>query len=63
MSTEKYTQYELDTYEGRCLCDEEELKDGYCGSCPLEVHVKQMRDPKSWVHLSKGTWYKKASTK
>ena len=29
---------------------------GNCGSCTLSIHVRQMRDPDSWVHSSKGWW-------
>jgi len=50
--------YELLTYEGRMICDKEELGGGYCGSCPIEYHCQQMRDPYSWVHSSKHKWEK-----
>ena len=43
----KPTQYEIDSYEWR---KNSESKDpNYCGSCSLEVHVKQVRHPDSWV--------------
>ena len=43
------TEYELLTWKGRKLCDAYELGMGYCGSVPLEIHVKQMRDINDWV--------------
>jgi len=46
----KPSQYEIDTWDGRKICDEEEMGLGYCGSCSLEIHTNQMRDSKSWVH-------------
>lgn len=46
----KPTKYELETYEGRKISEERELGLGYCGSCSLEIHVDQVRNPKSWVN-------------
>lgn len=50
------TEYEKLTHEGRKICEEDELRGGYCGTCSLETHVSQMRDPGSWVHVSKERW-------
>ena len=55
------TLYERLTHKGRQICDKKELGYGYCGSASLAAHVKQMRDPKSWVHSSKDRWYKAAT--
>lgn len=52
----KPTQYEIDTWEGRKLCDETSLGVGYLGSCTLETHINQLRDLNSWVHVVKGGW-------
>lgn len=40
----------LMSYQGRCISDKEELKEGYCGSAPIEIHREQLNDPDSWVH-------------
>jgi len=45
-----YTEEEiLLSYKGRIISDMEGLKTGYCGSCPIEIHRKQLSDPDSWV--------------
>lgn len=44
------TPIEKMTWEGRCIEDAKQAD--YCGSCSLDVHVKQMRDPSSWVNFS-----------
>ena len=54
------TDYERLTYEGRKICDREELQGGYCGSCSLSIHIIQMRDPLSWVHASVPSWERAA---
>lgn len=57
------TEYEQITYEGRKICDRKDLGCGYCGSCPIEIHVEQMRDAESWVHSSKDEWCRQGCTK
>ncbi len=52
----KPTKYEQLTYEGRKICQREELQGGYCGSGPISIHIAQMRNPDSWVHTSKARW-------
>jgi hypothetical protein len=55
------TQYEEESYEWR---KNSESKDpNYCGSCSLECHIGQVRDPNSWVseymlNLWKDEWEK-----
>lgn len=56
----KYTEEEiLLSYEGRKISEREELKDGYCGSCPIETHRSQLNNPKSWVHPFVAGWIRK----
>jgi len=60
----KYTEKEiLLSYEGRCICDKQELGGGYCGSCSIKVHRKQLNDPKSWVHSSVKRWLEAVNPK
>ena len=56
MSEEIPTQFELETYEGRKVEERRDLAGGYCGTCDLSVHIKQLNDPKSWIHSSKDRW-------
>jgi hypothetical protein len=56
MSIENPTLYELETYEGRKICERRELGGGYCGSASFECHVNQLNNPESWVHSSKDRW-------
>jgi len=57
---DKYTEYERATHRGRKICEREELGDGYCGSCDLETHALQLRNPQSWVHSIKGEWLRRS---
>lgn len=50
----KPSEYELATHKGR-QADESDSP-GYCGSCSIEIHCAQVRDPKSWVHSSLKLW-------
>lgn len=50
------TEDELLTHEGRKICEAKELGGGYCGSCDIETHVIQVRDPESWIHTSLHKW-------
>lgn len=50
----KPTEYELATHKGRKI--DESRDPSYCGSCSIEIHCSQVRDPKSWVHSSIKTW-------
>lgn len=56
MSEEIPTEHELKTYKGRVKCDSADLGAGYCGSCSIEMHIKQLNDPDSWVHSSIPYW-------
>jgi len=47
-------------YEGRKLCDAEELGSAYMGSVSRDVHDSQVQDPASWVHKSRCTWLERA---
>jgi hypothetical protein len=49
------------SYKGRCISDKEELKGGYCGSCPIEMHRDQLADPDSWVHSCFNSWLERAT--
>lgn len=48
------TNYELITHRGRQIA--ESKMPGYCGSCDIETHCAQVRDPKSWVQSSLPLW-------
>lgn len=62
--TKKYTEKEiLLSYEGRCICDKQELGGGYCGSCSIEIHREQLNNPKSWVHSSMQHWLEAVNPK
>ena len=52
--------YAKRTYEGRVICDQQDLGAGYCGSASYEMHVSQLNDPDSWVHSSKERWLRAA---
>ena len=41
------TQYEIDSHKWRK--NSESKSPDYCGSCSLELHTEQVRDPDSWV--------------
>ena len=43
----KSTQYEIDSHKWRK--NSESKSSDYCGSCSLELHTEQVRDPDSWV--------------
>jgi hypothetical protein len=48
------TQLEWGLYEMR---KHSESKDpSYCGSCSIETHVSQLRNPESWVQTGKKLW-------
>lgn len=49
------TQYEIETYEGRKICEAEELGYNYC---PLDLytHVVQMRNKRSSARKSATGW-------
>ena len=42
MSIEKPSLYELQTHEGRKIEEAADLGMGYCGSCSLDIHIKQL---------------------
>lgn len=56
MSKVKPTEYELTTHNGRQI--DESKSPGYFGSCSIDVHCLQLKDPKSWVHSSIKRWEK-----
>lgn len=61
ISRHPYTDEQLRrSYEGRKVCDAEDLGMGYCGSCPFSTHVAQMNDPESWVHSSFERWMRRS---
>jgi hypothetical protein len=50
------TALELELYKMR---RHSESKDpSYCGSCSIETHVAQLRNPKSWVQTGRKMWQK-----
>ena len=55
MSIAKPTLHEYQTYEGRKIS--ESKHSGYCGSCSLDLHIKQLNDynysdsENEWVRL------------
>jgi hypothetical protein len=56
---EKYTEEQiLMSYKGRCL--EESKEAGYCGSCSIEIHRRQLSDPTSWVQPFVLGWAREA---
>jgi len=61
---EKYSEEEiLASYQGRCISEKEELKEGYCGSASIEIHRKQLSEPDSWVHSSMSMWIERVKPK
>ena len=46
-SPETVTQHERDSYKWRV--HHESKSPDYCGSCSLEFHASQVRNPDSWV--------------
>jgi len=60
----KYTEKEiLSSYKGRCGRDKRVVGTSYCGSCSIEVHRKQLNDPKSWVHSAVQGWLEATNPK
>jgi hypothetical protein len=48
------SQRERDLYEMRRYSESKDPS--YCGSCSIDVHVAQLRNPESWVQSGKKLW-------
>ncbi len=53
LSDEEYADL---VYEGRKLCEAEELDCAYMGTVDRTYHDSQVQDPTSWVHSSRCAW-------
>lgn len=59
----EYSEEEiLLSYKGRCISDREHGQ-GYCGSCSIEIHRRQLKDPKAWIHHFVPDWIKNQKPK